>query len=229
MTMIYGIMGALPEEIRLLGENLTEKTSRRVADVDFISGSCAGHTVVLCCAGMGKVNAAAATQILISVFGARRIVFSGIAGNCSPLLDVGDVAVGCELVHHDIDDLTLENTGLKAEVYRAEPALVAAAEAACKKLGVHAVTGRIATGEKFICETAVKNDIVAHCDPLCVEMEGAAVAQVATKNGVPFVVVRAMSDNADEEAFDKLVVKQFDITEYCNTAADIVLDILKNA
>ena len=146
MTMIYGIMGALPEEIRLLGEHLTEKTSRRVADVDFISGSCAGHTVVLCCAGMGKVNAAAATQILISVFGARRIVFSGIAGNCSPLLDVGDVAVGCELVHHDIDDLTLENTGLKAEVYRAEPALVAAAEAACKKLGVHAVSGRIATG-----------------------------------------------------------------------------------
>jgi adenosylhomocysteine nucleosidase len=227
--MIYGIMGALPEEIRLLGEHLTEKTSRRVADVDFISGSCAGHTVVLCCAGMGKVNAAAATQILISVFGARRIVFSGIAGNCSPLLDVGDVAVGCELVHHDIDDLTLENTGLKAEVYRAEPALVVAAEAACKKLGVHAVTGRIATGEKFICETAVKNDIVAHCDPLCVEMEGAAVAQVATKNGVPFVVVRAMSDNADEEAFDKIVVKQFDCTEYCNTAAAIVLDILAHA
>ena len=150
--MIYGIMGALPEEIRLLGENFTDKTARRVADVDFISGNYAGHTVVLCCAGMGKVNAAAATQILISVFGAERIVFSGIAGNCSPLLDVGDVAIGCELVHHDIDDLTLENTGLKAEVFCAAPALVAAAEAACKKLGVNAVTGRIATGEKFICE-----------------------------------------------------------------------------
>ena len=227
--MIYGIMGALPEEIRLLSENFSDKTTRRVADVDFISGSYAGHTVVLCCAGMGKGNAAAATQILISVFGAQRVVFSGIAGNCSPLLDVGDVAVGSELVHHDIDDLTLENTGLKAEVFHADAALVAAAEAACKKLGVNAVTGRIATGEKFICETEVKNAIIAYCNPLCVEMEGAAVAQVCVKNSVPFVVVRSMSDNADEEAFEKIVVKQFDCTEYCNTAAAIVLDILANA
>ena len=227
--MIYGIMGAMPEEIRLMSSELTDAVTRRVADVDFITGSYAGHTVTLCCAGMGKTNAAAATQILISVFGAERIVFSGIAGNCSPLLRVGDVAVGSELIHHDIDNLTLENTGLKAELYRADPALVAAAEAACAAQGVHAVTGRIATGEQFICETAVKNDIIARCDPLCVEMEGAAVAQVAVKNGVPFVVVRAMSDDADEAAFEKLVVRQFDISEYCNTAAAIVLDIIRNA
>ena len=227
--MIYGIMGAMPEEIRLMSSELTDAVTRRVADVDFITGSYAGHTVTLCCAGMGKTNAAAATQILISVFGAERIVFSGIAGNCSPLLRVGDVAVGSELIHHDIDNLTLENTGLKAELYRADPALVAAAEAACAAQGVHAVTGRIATGEQFICESSVKNAIIEYCSPLCVEMEGAAVAQVSVKNSVPFVVVRAMSDDADEAAFEKLVVRQFDISEYCNTAAAIVLDIIRNA
>ncbi|MBQ8610552.1 MAG: 5'-methylthioadenosine/adenosylhomocysteine nucleosidase [Oscillospiraceae bacterium] len=227
--MIYGIMGAMPEEIRLMSSELTDTVTRRVADVDFITGSYAGHTVTLCCAGMGKTNAAAATQILISVFGAERIVFSGIAGNCSPLLRVGDVAVGSELIHHDIDNLTLENTGLKAELYRADPALVAAAEAACAAQGVHAVTGRIATGEQFICESSVKNAIIERCSPLCVEMEGAAVAQVSVKNSVPFVVVRAMSDDADEAAFEKLVVRQFDISEYCNTAAAIVLDIIRSA
>ncbi len=226
--MNYGIMGAMPEEVRLLSAALTDPTTRRVAEVDFITGGYGAHRVTVCCAGMGKVNAAAATQILISVFGAQRIVFSGIAGNCSPLLRVGDVAVGCELIHHDIDDLTLENTGLKSELYHADPALVAAAEAACVAQGVHSVTGRIATGEQFICETAVKNDIIQRCAPLCVEMEGAAVAQVAVKNAVPFVVVRAMSDDADEAAFEKLVVKQFDISEYCNTAAAIVLDILRH-
>ena len=75
---------------------------------------------------------------------------------------------------------------------------------------------------------AVAGNAAEH-HPLCVEMEGAAVAQVCVKNSVPFVVVRSMSDNADEEAFEKIVVKQFDCTEYCNTAAAIVLDILANA
>ena len=106
---------------------------------------------------------------------------------------------------------------------------MAAAEAACAAQGVHAVTGRIATGEQFICESSVKNAIIEYCSPLCVEMEGAAVAQVSVKNSVPFVVVRAMSDDADEAAFEKLVVRQFDISEYCNTAAAIVLDIIRSA
>ncbi len=227
--MIYGIMGAMPEEITHVSDNLSEKSVRTVADVDFISGSYAGHTVVLCCAGMGKVNATAATQILISVFGAQRIVFSGIAGNLSPDITIGDVVISDVLVHHDIDDFTMENTGLLSIDYYADKTLTAAAAAACSRLGVRALVGRIATGEKFVGDSATKNDIIARCHPLCVEMEGAAVAQVATKNNVPFVVVRAMSDNADESAFEKLVVQHFDVSDYCNTAAAIVLDILQNA
>ncbi len=227
--MTYGIMGAMPDEITLVGENLTDKSVRTIAGVEFITGSYAGHTVVLCCAGMGKVNAAAATQILISVFGAERIVFSGIAGNLSPDITIGDVVISDVLVHHDIDDFTEENTGLLAIDYYADKHLIDVAAAACKNQGVRALVGRIATGEKFIGDSATKADIMARCHPLCVEMEGAAVAQVATKNNVPFVVVRAMSDNADEAAFESLVVNHFDITVYCATAAAIVLEILRSA
>lgn len=227
--MIYGILGAMPDEVRRLSQALVNPITKKVADVDFISGIYEGRRLVVCCAGMGKVNAAAATQILISVFGAQRIVFSGIAGNLSPRLEIGDVVISDELCHHDIDDLTLKNTGLVAEIYHADPALVTAAEQACRTLGIHALTGRIATGEKFICDADSKADITARCHPLCVEMEGAAVAQVAKKNGVPFVVVRAMSDDADEAAFEKLVVKQFDISDYCATAAAIVLEIVRQA
>ncbi len=227
--MTYGIMGAMPEEVTLVANTLSDKTTRTIAGVDFISGGYAGHNVVLCCAGMGKVNAAAATQILISVFGAGRIVFSGIAGNLSPDITIGDVVISDVLVHHDIDDFTVESTGLLAIDYYADKDLIEAAAAACARQGVRALVGRIATGEKFIGDSATKNDIIARCHPLCVEMEGAAVAQVASKNGVPFVVVRAMSDNADESAFEKLVVQHFDISDYCDTAAAIVLDILQNA
>lgn len=227
--MVYGVMGAMPKEIELLAASLGQTSTRRVADVDFICGIYEGRRVVLCCAGMGKVNAAAATQILISVFGAQRIVFSGIAGNLSDKLTVGDVVISDTLCHHDIDDLTLENTGLVAHDYHADPALVAAAQAACAAHGVHALVGKVATGEKFVGDSATKADIIARCHPLCVEMEGAAVAQVAEKNNVPFVVIRAMSDNADEAAFEELVVKQFDVSEYCATAAAIVLDVLRTA
>lgn len=104
--------------------------------------------------------------------------------------------------------------------------LVAAAEQACTDAGVKYIVGKIATGDTFVGDSATKNAIAADCAPDCVEMEGAAVAHVAAKYGVPCVVLRAMSDNADEEAYDTLVVKEFDITEYCTTAARICEDLI---
>ncbi len=225
--MIYGVLGALPDEVKHLCADMSDCSSRRVADVDFITGDYQGKKVTVCCAGMGKVNAAAATQILISVFGADRILFSGIAGNLCPELDIGDVVLGEEVVHHDIDNLTYENTGLKAEIYKADSVLLRASQKACSSLGVHALSGRIATGEKFICDKESKQDITVRWNPMCVEMEGAAVAQVAKKNNVPFLIVRTMSDNADEAALDKLIIKHFDISDYCRTAASIIEETLR--
>ena len=99
---------------------------------------------------------------------------------------------------------------------------IAAAEAACAEAGVKALVGKIATGDLFVGDSETKAAIEAKCAPDCVEMEGAAVSQIAAKNGVPCVILRAMSDNADEDGHEVLVVKKFSISEYVATATKIV-------
>ena len=100
--------------------------------------------------------------------------------------------------------------------------VIAAAEKACAEAGVKALVGKIATGDLFVGDSATKAAIEAKCAPDCVEMEGAAVSQIAAKNGVPCVILRAMSDNADEDGHEVLVVKKFSIAEYVATATKIV-------
>ena len=173
--------------------------------------------MALCCAGIGKVNAACAAQLLIARFGAKALVFSGIAGNMTDKIGVGDVVIGGTLVYHDADREMISDTFPYLKEFAADPVLVAAAEQACTDAGVKYIVGKIATGDTFVGDSATKNAIAADCAPDCVEMEGAAVAHVA---------LRAMSDNADEEAYDTLVVKEFDITEYCTTAARICEDLI---
>ena len=105
---------------------------------------------------------------------------------------------------------------------------IAAAEAACKAAGVKALTGKIATGDLFVGDNETKAAIEAKCAPDCVEMEGAAVSQIAAKNGVPCVILRAMSDNADEDGHEVLVVKKFSIAEYVATATKIVAAMVES-
>ena len=108
------------------------------------------------------------------------------------------------------------------------PELIAAAEAACAEAGVKALVGKIATGDMFVGDSATKAAIEAKCAPDCVEMEGAAVSQIAAKNDVPCVILRAMSDNADEDGHEVLVVKKFSITEYVATATKIVAAMVES-
>ena len=105
--------------------------------------------------------------------------------------------------------------------------MVKAAMAACEEVGVKSIAGKIATGDQFVGDSATKNAIAAKVDPDCVEMEGAAVAQIAAKNNVPCVVLRAMSDNADEAGHEVLGVKKFSISEYVTTATRIVARMLE--
>ena len=112
--------------------------------------------------------------------------------------------------------------------YTGDPALVQAALDACAALGVKAIAGRIATGDTFVGDGATKAVIAEKVHPDCVEMEGAAVSQIAARNGVPCVVLRAMSDNADESGHELLVVKKFSIAEYATTATAIVARMLES-
>lgn len=103
MEKIIGLMGAMREEIALLCERMTDKGEETVAGVTFYTGLLQGRRVALCCAGIGKVNAACAAQLLIARFGAKALVFSGIAGNMTDKIGVGDVVIGGTLVYHDAD------------------------------------------------------------------------------------------------------------------------------
>ena len=111
--------------------------------------------------------------------------------------------------------------------YPGDEAMIQAARAACEEEGVRCLVGRIATGDTFVGDAETKKAIAAKCSPDCVEMEGAAVSQIAAKNGVPCVVLRAMSDNADEAGHELLVVKKFSIAGYVSTATAIVAGMLR--
>ena len=128
MEKIIGLMGAMREEIALLCERMTDKG---VAGVTFYTGLLQGRRVALCCAGIGKVNAACAAQLLIARFGAKVLVFSGIAGNMTDKIGVGDVVIGGTLVYHDADREMISDTFPYLKEFAADPVLVAAAEQAC--------------------------------------------------------------------------------------------------
>ena len=215
--MIIGIMGAMPDEVDQLCAKLENVTVEPYGGVEYHRGTLAGKQVVVCCAGMGKANAAATTQVLITRYGAEKIIFSGIAGNMT-----SKIGIGKTVLYHDAQlDMICQNPPyLKA--YAGDPALIAAAEKACAEAGVKALTGKIATGDLFVGDSETKAAIEAKCAPDCVEMEGAAVSQIAAKNDVPCVILRAMSDNADEDGHEVLVVKKFSIAEYVATATRIV-------
>ena len=133
--MIIGIMGAMPDEVDQLCAKLGNVTVEPYGGVEYHRGTLAGKQVVVCCAGMGKANAAATTQVLITRFGAEKIIFSGIAGNMTSKIGIGDVCVGETVVYHDAqNDMIAQSAPFTAE-YHGDPALVKAALDACNACG----------------------------------------------------------------------------------------------
>ena len=226
MKMI-GILGAMPDEIAQLNAALSNKKETALGGNTFFEGDLAGKHVVLVCAGMGKVNAAAAAQLLITSFGVNALVFSGIAGNMTTKIGIGDVVISRAVMYHDAENRMIAEAYPHLEAFSPDSALIAAAEHACHDVGVNCIVGMIATGDTFVGDSATKQRIKDFCNPDCVEMEGAAVGHIAAKNDIPFVILRAMSDNSDEAAYETLVGKPFDIRDYCNTAARICEEIVR--
>ena len=223
-----GVIGAMPEEVAILRDQLENMKEAHTGGIDVYTGVLHGKNIALCCCGMGKASAAAATQLLVSEFKADAIINSGIAGNMSPILSVGDVAVSTSVINHDSENNMINQSYPYQFEFIADEKLVSASARACHELGVTCATGRIATGDQFIGDSATKKRIVDMVAPLCVEMEGAAIGHIAAKNDKPFVIIRSMSDDADEAGHEKLVVKHFDITEYCKTASAITALTIKN-
>ena len=213
---VFGVIGAMESEITKLRSLLTAPERADIAGLTFYSGTLGAHRVILVQSGIGKVNAARCTQILIDRFSPDYIVNTGIAGGVGTGLCVADVVIGTELVQHDFDISVFGHargylaTGVdhdKPTVFHSDAALVEAARAAaCSVIEPGRVkTGRIASGDQFISELSVKHDIAAYFGAAAAEMEGCAIAQTAAYSGVPFVVIRAISDLADDSAPDSSI------------------------
>ncbi len=216
-----GVIGAMPTEVTLLRDKLSNLKTEKVAGLEIFTGTLHDKNVVLCQSGMGKVAAGAATQVLITKYEIDAIINSGIAGNMTSKVSVGDVVISNEVTYHDAQITMINQHYPNLDFYTANENLVKAASRACEETNTKFIVGKVATGDKFIGDSVSKKIIEEFCSPDCVEMEGAAIAHIASKNDVDFVIIRAMSDDADEKAHEDLVVKQFDMQEYCDKAADI--------
>ena len=205
--MRIGIIGAMDVEVEHLKSELSDASAQRVAGQDFCSGRLGEKDVVVVKCGVGKVNAGICAQVLADHFGCTHLINTGIAGSLDPeRLDIGDLVVSIDCVQHDFEVEELgyepglipgrEHVEFVADKTLREAALAAAAEAAPE---VHVLAGRVASGDQFVCREQTRRRIVDTFGALCCEMEGAAIAQAAEANGVPFVVVRAISDKPGTE------------------------------
>ena len=202
-----GIIGAMQEEVQELVEAMEVEATRTKAGMEFFCGQLEGCAVTIVRCGIGKVNAAVCTQILIDDFGADRIINTGIAGSLDADIDITDVVISEDLLHHDMDATgfgypkgqipRMETLSFKADTDMIETALKAC-KTAVPEIGIH--KGRIVSGDQFISDPERKKAIIECFRGKCTEMEGAAIAQAAYLNGVPFAVIRTISDKADDSA-----------------------------
>jgi methylthioadenosine nucleosidase (EC 3.2.2.16) len=219
-TDITGIIGAMDEEVNSLKAALDDKRVSTVAGMEFCEGRLDGADVVVVKCSVGKVNAAACTQILIDRFGVDRVINTGVAGSLDAAIDIGDIVVSTEAVQHDMDVTALgyargEIPYSEKWVFPADEEMRAQALEAVKAAapGVHAFEGRVSSGDQFIASHGQKDSILSSVGGLCCEMEGAAIAQVCSLNGTPFVIIRAISDKADDS-------EEMSYAEFAQAAAE---------
>lgn len=201
-----GMIGAMEPEVELLRSRLEAPRSTARCGRTFYEGRLNGLPVVVVVCGVGKVNAALCVQLLADLFGVTHLLNTGIAGSLDPSLDIGDMVVSRDAMYHDFDVTAFgypkgQVAGLPVEAFPADEQLRALALQACQAVHPgHCREGRIASGDQFICRAEQKREIINVTGAVCTEMEGAAIAQAAYLNRLPFVILRAISDKADESA-----------------------------
>lgn len=205
--MKLGIIGAMEEEVAKLKEVMTETTTTEKAGMVFVNGKLNNKEVVIVRSGIGKVNAAVCTQILVDLYQVTAVVNTGVAGSLRNEINIGDIVLSTDAITHDMDA-----TGFGYEVgviprmdnstFVADEKLVKLASEVCKEANpdIQVFEGRVLSGDQFISDHEKKTWLVNQFDGYCTEMEGAAIAQTAYLNKIPFLIIRAISDKADHSA-----------------------------
>ncbi|MBS4173627.1 5'-methylthioadenosine/S-adenosylhomocysteine nucleosidase [Bacillus sp. FJAT-49736] len=229
--MKAAIIGAMEEEVAYLRENMDNPRFETIAGCEFISGTMKGKDVVLLRSGIGKVNAAMSTAILLQHFKPTVVINTGSAGGLDPKLQVGDIVISTEVRHHDVDVTAFGyeygQVPQMPPAFEANEKLMKIAEDSAKKItDIQVVKGLIATGDSFMSDPE-RVESIRHKfrDLQAVEMEAAAIAQVAFQFDTPFVIIRALSDIAGKESnisFDQFLEKA------ALHSANLVMDIVNN-
>ncbi len=220
---VTGILGAFPPELVLLRSKMTNPKDTVIAQIRFTKGILNGRKIVLAQTGIGKVNAAITTTLLIEHFKPREIVFSGIAGGIDPELLPGDIVIGTQVTYHDYG--TMEDSGMiytptknpsdmteNPVIFNCDSVLVQKAIQVSKGLTFEKVKrengsffpsvtkGIIVTGDVFVASEIVTQRLRKDLNAAATEMEGAAIAQTCYQQKVPFLIIRSLSDNANKKA-----------------------------
>ena len=201
-----GVVGAMQQEVETLLAAMQDVKKVEKLTAVFYEGKLEGLDVVVVQCGVGKVNAAMCTQSLCDCFGVTHLVNTGIAGSLCADLDIADLVVSKDAMYHDFDCVHFgyemgRVPGMDVTAFPADEKMAALAFAAAEKVNPgHTKVGRVASGDLFVAERKAKERIIQRTGALCTEMEGAAIAHTAYRNGVPFVVIRAISDKADDSA-----------------------------
>ena len=209
-----GIIGAMPSELADIRRTLGDAEIVKKSGFDFYINQVNGKKIINACCGIAKVNSALCTQVLIDNFAPDCIINTGIAGGMNDDVQVCDIVISTEVLAHDLDQLFLVDYPPYCGIFRADERLIAKTEEICKSFGIKSFRGRIVSGEAFISSNEVKKAIQNEFNPYAVDMETSAIGHCCYLNNVPFVSVRCISDNADDDGamsfdeFEKISAKR---------------------
>lgn len=204
---MLGIIGAMDEEVAKVKEQMKNVEVMERASMEFFKGTVNDHPVVVVRSGIGKVNAAICTQILADVYQVNAIINTGIAGSLNADINIGDIVLSTDTLEHDMDAVAFgyplgQIPRMDTLSFEADSRLRSLARQACEKVNpeVTVFEGRVVSGDQFISNKEKKQWLVENFAGYCTEMEGAAIAHAAYLNQIPFLIIRAISDKADNSA-----------------------------
>jgi adenosylhomocysteine nucleosidase len=202
-----GIIGAMELEVETLKAAMNVTGTVKKAGMEFFEGTLQGTNVVIVRSGIGKVNAAMCVQILADIFQVTHIINTGVAGSLNAKLDIGDIVLSKDVIHHDVDVTIFgyapgEVPQVGTREFAADETMIRLAAEACKEAtpDIQTVIGRVVSGDQFISSKEVKERLINVFSGDCAEMEGASIAHASYLNGIPFIIIRAISDKADDSA-----------------------------
>lgn len=204
---MLGIIGAMDEEVLEIKNTLKYVTVETAAGMEFYRGKINEKEVVVVRSGIGKVNAAVCSQILVDKFGVEAIVNTGIAGSLKAEIDIGDIVLSSDSVQHDMDATGFgypvgQIPRMETFAFPSDQKLLALAEKCCHQVNpdIRTFAGRVVSGDQFISDKGKKKQLIDNFGGFCTEMEGAAIAQVCYLNQIGCLIIRAISDKADDSA-----------------------------